>query len=143
MRLAKRFLVLCLLGELVACTGDGIDWRGDESEEDRAGEAEDRGGEPAAAAAGSTSIQPFLIPISIARQIDAPAPALRRLTVEASYDGGTVWKRALVLRLGDQAIALLHHPDGDGRVSLRAVAVDRDDNAVEQTIRDAYHLRAR
>ncbi len=86
--------------------------------------------------------RPFLIPISIARQFDAPAAPLRRLRVEVSYDGGAVWKRAIVVRFGDHAIALLRHPDGEGTVSLRAVATDRDGNTVEQTIRDAYHLRA-
>jgi len=87
--------------------------------------------------------RPFVIPISISRQPGAPAAPLRRLTVEFSFDGGTVWQRALVFRIGDQAVALLHHPDGEGRVSLRAVAADRDGNAVEQTIRDAYRLRPR
>ncbi len=63
MTLARRqFVVFGLLGALVACTGDGIDTDpGDDgSEEDRAGDAEDRGSEPAAgpATASPTPVQP-------------------------------------------------------------------------------------
>jgi subtilisin family serine protease len=83
----------------------------------------------------------FLIPITLSRQPGAPAASLRRLSVDASYDGGQSWKPALVIRIGDFAVALVHHPAGEGMVSLRAEAVDRDDNQVEQTILGAYRLR--
>ncbi len=83
----------------------------------------------------------FLIPIEVTRQPGAPAAALRDLTVDASYDGGQSWSPSLVLRLGDLAIALVRHPAGEGMVSLRATAVDRDDNRVDQTVLDAYRLR--
>jgi hypothetical protein len=50
------------------------------------------------------------------------------------------WQRALVIRFGDRAFALLLHPGG-GSVSLRARAEDEAGRSVEQTIVDAYHLR--
>lgn len=69
------------------------------------------------------------------------ASALRRLTVQASFDRGSTWHPALVIRIGDFAVAFLAHPDGQGTVSLRATATDKSDNRVEQTIIDAYRLR--
>ena len=81
------------------------------------------------------------VPISISRQVGGASRSLRRLTVQASYDRGATWRPALVIRFGDFAVAFLHHPDGEGTVSLRASATDRDDNRVDQTIIDAYRLR--
>ncbi|HWM84519.1 MAG TPA: hypothetical protein VNO33_01750, partial [Kofleriaceae bacterium] len=82
----------------------------------------------------------FAIPLSVSRQPGAPAPPLRRLTLEASFDGGAAWQPVFVLRIGDFGLALLRHPDGDGTVSLRAGATDRDDNAAVQTILDGYGM---
>ncbi len=59
------------------------------------------------------------------------------------FRGTLHWAPALVLRLGDVAIALVRHPPGEGMVSLRATALDRDDNRVEQTVLDGYRLRER
>ena len=39
-------------------------------------------------------------------------------------------------------VALLHHPDGPGYVSLRATATDSEGNTVTQTVVCAYRLRA-
>ncbi len=89
------------------------------------------------------SDRPFLIPITVTRHTGAPAASLRDLTVDASYDGGKSWSPALVIRLGDVAVALVRHPPGEGLVSLRATAVDKDDNRVEQTILGGYRLRER
>jgi subtilisin family serine protease len=83
----------------------------------------------------------FLIPVAISRQLDAPSAPLTRLTVDASYDRGKTWQAAPVLRLGDIGVAVVRHPARQGLVSLRATAVDRSGNAVEQTILDAYRLR--
>jgi len=84
----------------------------------------------------------FAIPLALSRQAGAPAAPLRHLAVDASYDGGQTWRRAIVLRLGDFALALVHHPrQPGGTVSLRATAADRNGNTLEQTILDAYHLR--
>jgi hypothetical protein len=81
------------------------------------------------------------VPISVSRQAGGASVALRRLTVQASYDRGQSWAPALVIRIGDFAVAFLDHPDGEGTVSLRATATDKSDNRIEQTIVDAYRLR--
>jgi subtilisin family serine protease len=84
----------------------------------------------------------FVIPVVISRQDEAPTPRLESLRIDASYDRGQTWQRALVVRVGDVAVALVQHPRrGGGTVSLRARATDRDGNTMDQTIRDAYHLR--
>jgi subtilisin family serine protease len=85
---------------------------------------------------------PFAIPFALSRQTGAPAAPLDHLAVDASYDGGQTWRRAVVVRFGDLGLALVHHPSrAGGTVSLRATAADRDGNTLEQTILDAYHLR--
>jgi hypothetical protein len=84
----------------------------------------------------------FAIPVAVSRQAGAPSAPLRRLAVAASYDRGQSWDPALVVRIGDFAVALVHHPDGDGMVALRASASDAGDSAVEQTILDAYRIQA-
>ncbi|HKE13798.1 MAG TPA: S8 family serine peptidase [Kofleriaceae bacterium] len=85
----------------------------------------------------------FAIPVSLSRPLGAPVSPLRDMTVAASYDGGVTWQPAILIRFGDVALAVLHHPSGDGSVALRATAEDHDGNAVEQTIRDAYLLKGR
>ncbi len=83
----------------------------------------------------------FLLPITVARQGGVPAAPLRRLSLSISHDGGQSWHQAPVLRFGDVAVALVHHPHRAGTVSLRASAEDDDGTSVEQTIRDAYRIR--
>jgi len=83
---------------------------------------------------------PFVVPLSIQREIDSASAPVRRLRVDASYDGGERWHRALVIRIGDRGWAILFHP-ASGSVSLRARAEDEADRSFEQTIVDAYHLR--
>jgi hypothetical protein len=86
----------------------------------------------------------FVIPLSVSRQNGATDAPLSSLRIEASYDRGITWHRALVARFGDEGLALVRHPrQGGGTVSLRARATDEDGNTVEQTILDAYRLRAR
>ena len=96
---------------------------------------DDRNGAPAGG--------PFAIPLALSRQPGSAAAPLRRLTVEASYDRGQTWRRALLVRFGDVALAIIRHPGQAGTVSLRATAADRDGNTLEQTILDAYRLRER
>jgi hypothetical protein len=85
--------------------------------------------------------RPFVIPFEVSRQLGATAARLESLRLEASFDGGQSWRRAIVLRFGDRGFALVFHPDRGSSVSLRANARDRDGNRVEQTILGAYRLR--
>ncbi|HTE56389.1 MAG TPA: S8 family serine peptidase [Kofleriaceae bacterium] len=80
------------------------------------------------------------VPFQINRQEGAPFAPIRAVQIEASYDGGATWHHAIVLRIGDRGVAILHHP-ASGSVSLRARAADTAGDAVDQTIVDAYHLR--
>ncbi|MFF5075635.1 S8 family serine peptidase [Actinoplanes sp. NPDC000266] len=83
----------------------------------------------------------FALPISLDRQVGAAKAATRSLTVDASYDDGRTWHRLPVLRLGEKATALLHHPKGEGYVSLRASAADSAGNTAKETIIRAYRYR--
>lgn len=82
--------------------------------------------------------QAVSIPVHVER--GGPGPALRSLTVEVSYDGGTTWRQVRVDGQGDRRVAVVHHPAGGGLVSMRAKAIDADGGAVEQTIVNAYRL---
>ncbi|SNY69751.1 S8 family serine peptidase [Paractinoplanes atraurantiacus] len=83
----------------------------------------------------------FTIPISLDRQVGAARAVTRSLTVDASYDDGRTWHRLPVLRLGEKATAVLHHPKGTGYVSLRASAADSAGNTAKETILRAYSYR--
>jgi hypothetical protein len=78
------------------------------------------------------------VPVFVERA--APGAAVRSLTVQVSYDGGTTWRPVRVAGTGDRRVALLTHPAGPGLVSLRATAADAAGNTVEQTIVNAYRL---
>jgi hypothetical protein len=68
---------------------------------------------------------------------------LTSLTVQVSYDDGATWRPALVVGpVGDHAIALLNQPRTGGYVSLKIAATDAGGNSVEQTVVQAYRLRA-
>jgi hypothetical protein len=98
-------------------------------------ELDDRNGAPAG--------EPFVLPIVISRQEEASAAPIERLRVDVSYDRGQRWRPVTVVRFGDHALATFDHPRrSGGTVSLRARAADEDGNTVEQTILDAYRLRA-
>jgi subtilisin family serine protease len=92
-----------------------------------------------AAPAGSV----FVIPFEVSRQARLEPSPIDRLSVEVSQDSGASWHRPLVVRFGDRGFVLIRHRRGEGTVSLRASARDRDGNRVEQTILDAYHVRDR
>lgn len=84
----------------------------------------------------------FRLPVEVQRQPGALMfPLLRRLTVEVSYDGGTVWQTAPIVRTDNIDIAILDHPAQEGFVALRTTAEDWLGNIVEQTILNAYGLR--
>ena len=89
------------------------------------------------------------VPFDIQRTGDQPRGGLRALTVEASFDGGTTWKRVRVVKNR----ALIAHPDlatlpaehvdlnGHGYVGLRVKGADRV-SSFEVTVRKAYKLKA-
>jgi hypothetical protein len=81
----------------------------------------------------------FLIPVELQSQ-SGSVKRPRQLTVDVSYDEGRTWRRAEVLA---NLAVLLRHPDDATSVSLRAKAIDRDGNTVEQTIIRAYKLTRR
>lgn len=84
---------------------------------------------------------PFAIPVYVQQQPGAEYGRLRTLVVDVSYDDGQTWRPVPVLGVGLERTALVFHPLGEGFVSLRASAVDRHGNAVEQTIIHAYALK--
>ena len=55
-----------------------------------------------------------------------------------SFDDGTTWLPAQVLRHDQRGVVLVNHPAGPGFVSLRASAVDAAGNTVDETIIRAY-----
>jgi hypothetical protein len=80
------------------------------------------------------------VPVCVHRQASSGAGPVRSLTVDVSYDDGQRWQAASVVRAGDCGLVTLHHPVGDGYVSLRAVATDKAGNTVTQTQLRAYRL---
>jgi hypothetical protein len=81
------------------------------------------------------------VPVKLTRQAGAAQSAVRRVTVEASYDDGVTWSRVpLAPAGGDSWVAHLRHPR-KGSVSLRAGATFADGGAVDYTVIRAYELR--
>jgi hypothetical protein len=78
----------------------------------------------------------FTIPVAAVAAPGSNAGRLRSLRVEVSFDGGATWQPAPIVGHA----ARVTHPSGTGTVSLRAVATDSRDNAVEQTIINAYRF---
>src|SRR6185312_3297205 len=70
------------------------------------------------------------LPIRVEPQ-DASVPKAESLTVDVSYDDGETWTEADVTGDGQEWSAELEHPQQSGYVSLRAAAVDGEDNVVE------------
>ena len=83
----------------------------------------------------------LLLPVWIQRQARTAPAQLRDLDLEVSYDDGATWRAVPVARAGTVGWALLHHPNSEGFVSLRAAASDSAGNTVTQTILRAYRLR--
>jgi subtilisin family serine protease len=80
--------------------------------------------------------RPLLVPVSV--DTAGSAGELASLTVEVSFDDGATWEDGPVIA---GRYVLVHHPSGDGFVSLRATATDAESNRVEQTIVRAYEFR--
>jgi subtilisin family serine protease len=60
------------------------------------------------------------------------------LDLRVSYDDGRTWLKPLSSRIGDNGVAFLRPPAGEGFVSLKASAADAAGNTVEQTVIRAY-----
>jgi subtilisin family serine protease len=85
----------------------------------------------------------YTLPLTVQRQGGTDPARLTSLTVQVSYDDGATWRPALVVGpVGDHAIALLNQPRTGGYVSLKIAATDAGGNSVEQTVVQAYRLRA-
>ena len=80
----------------------------------------------------------FAVPVEVRRQSNSTAGPVRTLLVEVSYDDGTTWTRARVLRYGQRGMVLLDHPAQAGYVSLRASSTDQAGNTVTETVIQAY-----
>ena len=82
----------------------------------------------------------FEIPVTVGRQPGAPAAAVKRITVEISYDDGRTWRRVPLRPTRDGWSATVTHPAGAGFASLRASATDTAGGTVTQTVIHAYRL---
>jgi hypothetical protein len=84
---------------------------------------------------------PFLLPVSVQGQPGLPAPHVRKLAVQVSYDDGKTWASAPVHPTGGNRWAVrLRHPHGATHVSLRGTAADRSGSQVDLTVVRAYAL---
>lgn len=84
----------------------------------------------------------FPLALRVERPANAASAPITALDLEVSYDDGTTWTPAPVLRLpgSDRALTALRHPRTPGFVSLRAHAADARGNRVTQTMIRAYSL---
>jgi hypothetical protein len=78
----------------------------------------------------------FAVPFTVDHQ--GTAGVSTSASVQVSYDDGTTWSAAPVIRKGDRGVVLLRHPTGHGYVSLQGSAADAQGNAVTQTVIRAY-----
>ncbi|HCT80579.1 MAG TPA: hypothetical protein DGG94_08240 [Micromonosporaceae bacterium] len=79
----------------------------------------------------------FTLPISVQRQAGG---SIRKPTVFVSYNDGLTWQQVSLRDAGSGWATTLHHPMGNGWVSLRAKHTDSSGNIVEQTIIHAYRI---
>ncbi|MFJ7999133.1 hypothetical protein ACIQ7D_18580 [Streptomyces sp. NPDC096310] len=86
------------------------------------------------AEAGTTLRVPLVVEGNAARK------GVASLTVEASYDGGTTWRKAPVTTENGERAITLDHPASAASVSLRGGLKDTEGNGYEVTVTDAYLL---
>jgi hypothetical protein len=82
------------------------------------------------------------IDLSVGTNQNASTPTIRQLSIQVSYDDGTIWTKTPVSDTPDGWRAVVHNPSGaTGKyVSLRAFAEDTTGRTVDQTVIHAYHL---
>ncbi len=86
--------------------------------------------------------RPYLLSLEAQRQPGAPTAAVTALTLEVSFDDGQTWEPAPVAVAGERGVALVHHPEAPGFVSLRASARDAAGNTVTHAVTRAYRTHA-
>ncbi|MEU4765953.1 S8 family serine peptidase [Actinosynnema sp. NPDC023794] len=85
--------------------------------------------------------RPFAIPVYVQRNGVTGAQGVAKPAVQVSFDDGTTWRPAPLVKVGQRWLAAVVHPAGAKFVSLKAQARDAAGNAVDQTIIRAYGLR--
>ncbi|KOX28744.1 hypothetical protein ADK67_11235 [Saccharothrix sp. NRRL B-16348] len=85
--------------------------------------------------------RPFAIPVYVQRNGVTGAEGVAKPAVQVSFDDGTTWRPAPLVKVGGRWLAAVVHPAGAKFVSLKAQARDAAGNAVDQTIIRAYGLR--
>lgn len=83
----------------------------------------------------------FSFDLAVAGQPYAPAPRLRSVGLEVSYDDGATWRPASLRGSGGDYRATVQHPKTASFVSLRLRAEDRSGNVLTQEVTRAYRLR--
>ena len=64
------------------------------------------------------------VPVAVVSQLGSPARVTALPRVEVSYDDGATWTTVQLRRERHRTVAILHHPDRPGFVSLRAGVTD-------------------
>lgn len=88
--------------------------------------------------------RPVRIGIDLHRPAGSAPAALRRATLDVSYDGGASWHPVRLSRHRDRWTGLVRHPRldrTDGYVALRVRGADTGGGTVDQTLHQAYALR--
>ncbi|ROP42657.1 hypothetical protein [Saccharothrix texasensis] len=79
--------------------------------------------------------------VDVAAAVETGARGVAKPAVQVSFDDGTTWRPAPLVKVGQRWLAAVVHPAGAKFVSLKARARDAAGNAVDQTIIRAYGLR--
>ncbi|MGI8328351.1 hypothetical protein ACRYCC_00195 [Actinomadura scrupuli] len=66
---------------------------------------------------------------------------VKALSLEASFNGGTTWRKVQLKQSGARWLAKVTNPGGPGFVSLRAKVKDTKGNGVTETVVNAYAIR--
>ncbi len=83
----------------------------------------------------------FSFDLSVSGQAYAPAPRLKSVGLEVSYDDGKTWRPASLRGSAGDYRVTVQHPKTAPFVSLRLRAEDRSGNVLTQEVTRAYKLR--